>query len=46
MYYSTGFRPHTVQRLALGASHDGRLAAILHQGYQETSTYEDLLRLY
>ena len=41
MYYSTGFRPHTVQRLALGASHDGRLAAILHEGYQETSTYEE-----
>src|SRR3546814_19317409 len=41
MYYGTGFRPHTVQRVALGASRDGRLAAIVHDGYQETSTYEE-----
>ena len=41
MYYSTGYRPHTVQRVALGASRDGRLAAILHEGYQENSTYEE-----
>ncbi|KAB0265694.1 xanthine dehydrogenase family protein molybdopterin-binding subunit [Microvirga brassicacearum] len=41
MYYSVGYRPHTVQRVALGASRDGRLAAIMHEGYQETSTYEE-----
>ncbi len=41
MYYSVGFRPHTVQRVALGASRDGRLGAIMHDGYQETSTYEE-----
>jgi xanthine dehydrogenase YagR molybdenum-binding subunit len=41
MYYGVGFRPHTVQRVALGASHDGRLAAIVHDGYQETSMYEE-----
>ncbi|MPY74579.1 MAG: molybdopterin-dependent oxidoreductase [Alphaproteobacteria bacterium] len=41
MYYGTGFRPHTVQRVALGASRDGRLGAILHNGDQETSTYEE-----
>jgi xanthine dehydrogenase YagR molybdenum-binding subunit len=40
MYYSVGHRPHTVQRVALGASRDGRLAAIVHDAYQETSTYE------
>jgi CO/xanthine dehydrogenase Mo-binding subunit len=34
-------RPHTVQRVTLGASRDGRLAAIVHDGFQETSTYED-----
>ena len=27
MYYGTGYRPHTVQRVALGASRDGRLGA-------------------
>ncbi|MDF2764323.1 MAG: putative Xanthine dehydrogenase [Rhodospirillales bacterium] len=41
MYYSVGYRPHTVQRVALGASRDGRLAAILHDAHQETSTYEE-----
>jgi xanthine dehydrogenase YagR molybdenum-binding subunit len=41
MYYAVGYRPHTVQRVALGASRDGRLAAIVHEGYQETSTYEE-----
>ncbi|MFL5576346.1 MAG: xanthine dehydrogenase family protein molybdopterin-binding subunit [Gemmatimonadaceae bacterium] len=41
MYYGTGFRPHTVQRVALGASRAGRLAALVHDAYQETSTYEE-----
>ncbi|MBV9328390.1 MAG: xanthine dehydrogenase family protein molybdopterin-binding subunit [Chloroflexi bacterium] len=41
MYYGVGYRPHTVQRIALGASRDGRLTAIVHDGYQETSTYEE-----
>jgi xanthine dehydrogenase YagR molybdenum-binding subunit len=41
MFYGTGYRPHTVQRVALGASKDGRLAAIIHDGTQETSTYEE-----
>lgn len=41
MYYGTGYRPHTVQRVALGASRDSRLTAIVHDGYQETSTYEE-----
>ncbi|TIQ97826.1 MAG: xanthine dehydrogenase family protein molybdopterin-binding subunit, partial [Mesorhizobium sp.] len=41
MYYGVGYRPHTVQRTALGASRDGQLQAIRHEGYQETSTYEE-----
>src|SRR5215204_557380 len=41
MYYSVGYRPHTVQRLALGAAADGRLNAIVHDAFQETSTYEE-----
>src|SRR5437899_5276591 len=41
MYYGVGYRPHTVQRVALGASRDGRLVAIVHDGHQETSTYEE-----
>jgi xanthine dehydrogenase YagR molybdenum-binding subunit len=41
MYYGVGYRPHTVQRVALGASRDGRLTAIVHDAYQETSSYEE-----
>ena len=41
MYCGAGFRPHTVQRVALGASRDGRLSAIIHDAYQETSSYEE-----
>ncbi|HEX9321484.1 MAG TPA: xanthine dehydrogenase family protein molybdopterin-binding subunit, partial [Xanthobacteraceae bacterium] len=41
MYYGTGYRPHTVQRVGVGASRNGRLAAIVHDAYQETSTYEE-----
>jgi xanthine dehydrogenase YagR molybdenum-binding subunit len=41
MYYGVGYRPHTVQRVALGASRDGRLTALLHEGHQETSVYEE-----
>jgi xanthine dehydrogenase YagR molybdenum-binding subunit len=41
MYYAVGYRPHTVQRVALGARRDGRLAALIHDGHQETSTYEE-----
>jgi xanthine dehydrogenase YagR molybdenum-binding subunit len=41
MYYGVGYRPHTVQRVALGAARDGRLAAVVHDAFQETSTYEE-----
>ena len=41
MYYGVGYRPHTVQRVRLGAARDGRLAAIVHDGHQETSSYEE-----
>src|SRR5438132_842597 len=43
MYYGVGFRPHTVQRVAIGASRDGHLAAIRHDRYQETATYEEFI---
>jgi xanthine dehydrogenase YagR molybdenum-binding subunit len=34
-------RPQSVQRVALGASADGRLAAVVHEAVSETSQYED-----
>jgi xanthine dehydrogenase YagR molybdenum-binding subunit len=41
MFSSHGHRPYTVQRLALGASRDGQLTAIVHEGYAQTSIYEE-----
>jgi xanthine dehydrogenase YagR molybdenum-binding subunit len=43
MYYGVGYRPHTRQRVAIGASSDGRLTAVVHEGYTETSTYEQFV---
>ncbi|HEY4545322.1 MAG TPA: xanthine dehydrogenase family protein molybdopterin-binding subunit [Pedomonas sp.] len=41
MFYSVGCRPHTIQTVALGASREGQLSAIIHDAHQETSTYEE-----
>lgn len=41
MYTSVGFRPYTVQRVALGASNDGKLSAIVHEATAGTSMYEE-----
>lgn len=40
MFFTTGHRPRTLQRIALGATPEGRLTAILHEGMGETSRYE------
>ncbi|WP_210464849.1 xanthine dehydrogenase family protein molybdopterin-binding subunit [Rufibacter roseolus] len=39
--FSFGHRPHTVQRLAIGASPDGKLQSITHNAIAETSRFED-----
>jgi xanthine dehydrogenase YagR molybdenum-binding subunit len=39
--FSFGHRPKTVQRLSLGATADGKLQAIIHEAYGETSRFED-----
>lgn len=41
MFSSHGHRPYTIQRLALGANRDGQLTAIVHEGYAQTSLYEE-----
>jgi xanthine dehydrogenase YagR molybdenum-binding subunit len=41
MFTSHGHRPYTLQRVALGASKDGALTAIVHEGYGQTSVYEE-----
>ena len=41
MFSSHGHRPYTIQRVALGANRDGKLTAIVHEGYAQTSLYEE-----
>lgn len=41
MFTAVGFRPHTRMRLRLGADRDGRLQAIIHEAYAQTSMYEE-----
>ena len=43
MSYTTGHRPRTLQRIALGATTDGRLTSIIHEGTGETSRYEQFV---
>lgn len=43
MFYITGHRPATVQRVALAASSDGRFTSIIHEGAGETSRYEEFV---
>src|SRR5258707_7540840 len=42
--YTLGYRPGTIQRVALGASADGALDAIKHDVIAMTSQYEDFAR--
>ncbi|MBP2292536.1 xanthine dehydrogenase family protein molybdopterin-binding subunit [Azospirillum rugosum] len=41
LFSAIGFRPRTVQRVALGAEADGRLTAVIHEAVGHTSQYED-----
>lgn len=43
MFFTTGHRPRTLQRIALGAGRDGRLTALVHEGSGETSRYEEFI---
>ena len=42
--YGLGYRPATIERLALGANKDGTLAAVTHQAIAMTSRFEDFSR--
>lgn len=42
--YGLGYRPATIERLALGARKDGTLDAITHEAIAVTSQYEDFSR--
>ena len=41
MFANVGHRAETVQRVALGASQDGKLTAIIHEGISHTATYDE-----
>ncbi|PAP94876.1 xanthine dehydrogenase family protein molybdopterin-binding subunit [Mesorhizobium wenxiniae] len=40
MFFTTGHRPRSLQRVALGATPDGKLTGVIHEGTGETSRYE------
>jgi xanthine dehydrogenase YagR molybdenum-binding subunit len=41
MFSGIGYRPRTMQRVALGADHDGKLGAIIHECASQTSSWKD-----
>jgi xanthine dehydrogenase YagR molybdenum-binding subunit len=41
MFASVGYRPHTWQKIGIGATTDGKLVGISHQATGQTSVYED-----
>jgi xanthine dehydrogenase YagR molybdenum-binding subunit len=41
MFTSVGYRPHTWQKIGIGAGEDGKLIGITHEAIGQTSTYED-----
>lgn len=40
-YTVPGYRPHTVQKVSLGATKEGKLTAIRHEATGKTSTFEE-----
>jgi xanthine dehydrogenase YagR molybdenum-binding subunit len=43
MFGSIGYRPHTVQRVALGAQRDGTLTSVIHQTTAQTSAFDEFV---
>lgn len=43
MFFTTGHRPRTLQRVALGATREGKLTSLIHEGVGETSRYEQFV---
>ena len=41
MFASVGYRTPTIQRVRLGATRDGRLTAIAHDAFEQTSTVRE-----
>ncbi len=43
MFDNVGHRAETVQRVALGATRDGKLTAIIHEGISHNSTFDEFV---
>ncbi len=43
MWGSVGYRPATIQRVALGAAHDGRLTSTIHETESQTSMFDEFV---
>ncbi|MEH1842422.1 MAG: xanthine dehydrogenase family protein molybdopterin-binding subunit [Nostoc sp.] len=43
MYGPVGFRPETIQQVALGATREGKLTALRHAGISQTSTFDEFI---
>jgi len=41
MFTGHGYRPYTIQKVALGAERSGKLSAIIHEAVHNTSSFED-----
>ncbi len=41
MFTMVGYRPHSLQKVSLGATKDGKLTGITHQAISMTSSYEE-----
>ena len=40
MFTGHGYRPHTIQKVALGADRSGKLSAMVHEAFHNTSSFE------
>ena len=43
MWSSVGYRPATIQRVALGAARDGRLTSTIHETQSQTSMFDEFV---
>ncbi|WP_343706752.1 xanthine dehydrogenase family protein molybdopterin-binding subunit [Flavobacterium sp.] len=43
MFTNVGFRPHTIQKMGLGATKEGKLTGLTHEAVAMTSSYEDFM---
>lgn len=41
MFTNVGYRPHTIQKMGVGATKEGKLTGLSHQAIAQTSAYED-----